>query len=502
DVDHYGPRWAPDSGSLIYYTSGTQPGEPGTIWEISALGGTPHKLVSALGPGDLSHDGKNLVYFRFLAGTIELAVAARDGSKGRAIAKLLSTINYCPRWSPDDRRIAFLRELGSTDFSNSLFVQELAGGEPQELLGGTHLLQGLAWAPDGSGLIVSSAQGSTMSYPPTYNLWMVPLGRGTSVQLTFGEISYESPDVGSDERLVVSRVRSHSDIWKFPIDGKPADNAKRGIRITRQTGQVQTVSVSPDETEVVFLSDSGGHSNVWAARTADGAMRPITREYGRGVVAVPLWSPRGDLVQFLSSRKSARADVTLWLVKPDGSEPRDLEIAGVWACWSGDGQWLYYSDSEQGVHRIRKAPIDGGQPRTVRNDNTVACALASDGSVMYYSTILTQATGVYDYEIRAARPENGSSVAIGKVSGARVPVSAVNFQPFLSGDGKWLAAPLNDGSTSNLWALSTSDHTWRQLTDFWPRNVVIARRIAWSRDGKHLYASVSDVMRTSSCCRG
>jgi len=323
---------------------------------------------------------------------------------------------------------------------------------------------------------------------------MVPINRGAPVQLTFGEISYESPDVAKEARLVVSRVRSQSDIWKFPVGGEPADNAKRGVRITRQTGQVQTVSVSPDESEVVFLSDSGGHSNVWAARIADGTMRPVTREFGaRGIVAVPHWSPRGDLINFLSSRNSATADVTLWLVKPDGSDPRDLKITGAGACWSGDGQWLYYSNAENGVQHIRKLQVDGGKPVTVRNDNGISCAVAADGSVLYYAKILTQATGVYDYEIRAAKPENGPSELIGRVSGSRVPGGIVNFQPILSPDGKWLAMPLTDGATSNLWALSTSNRTWRQLTDFRPKHVVITRRIAWSRDGKHLYASMSEV---------
>ena len=210
-----------------------------------------------------------------------------------------------------------------------------------------------------------------MTYPPSYNIWKVPPRRGAPVQLTFGETSYESPDVAEDGRIVVSRVRSQSDIWKFPIDGEPADNSKNGIRITRQTGQVQTASVSPDETEVVFLSDSGGHSNVWVARTSDGAMRPITREFGRGLIAVPFWSPRGDLINFLSTRNSATSDATLWLVKPDGSDPRDLQISGVWVCWSGDGQWLYYSDLKEGVYRIRKLPVTGGEPITVREDKSV-----------------------------------------------------------------------------------------------------------------------------------
>jgi eukaryotic-like serine/threonine-protein kinase len=494
DADHYGPRWSPDSASLLYYTPGKQPGEMGTIWEISALGGNPQRLVSALGPGDLSHDGKRLAFFRFREASIELAVASRDGSHVRAVGKPLGRLLDNPRWAPDDRQIAFLEESGGTDFSASLLVQNLSGGEPRRVFGGSHYLQGFAWMLDGRGLIVSSAQGSTMAYPPSYNLWLVPIGGAAPVQLTFGEVSYHSPDIARDGRCVVSRVRAQSDLWKLPVGGEPADNAKRGQRITRQTGQVQTVSVSPDEKEIVFLSDTGGHSNVWAARITDGEMRPITREFEpRVLVAVPLWSPRGDLITFLSSRNTTTADVTLWTVKPDGSDARDLGLIGVWACWSGDGQWLYYSDLSKGVYRIRKVHSAGGQPVTVREDNALACVTATDGSVLYYSKLLAQATGVFDYEIRAAKPENGPSEFMATVSGSRVPGGAVNFQPYLSPDGKWLAMALNDGSTSNLWALSTSNHTWRQLTDFRPKNVVITRRIAWSRDGNHLYAAVSEV---------
>ncbi|MGH9385946.1 MAG: hypothetical protein ACRD2N_16840 [Vicinamibacterales bacterium] len=53
--------------------------------------------------------------------------------------------------------------------------------------------------------------------------------------------------------------------------------------------------------------------------------------------------------------------------------------------------------------------------------------------------------------------------------------------------------PLLDGSTTNLWALSTTNGQWRPLTDFGDRSVIIARRIAWSRDNAWIYASVSDV---------
>ena len=101
-------------------------------------------------------------------------------------------------------------------------------------------------------------------------------------------------------------------------------------------------------------------------------MRQITRESDPRVrLAVPFWSPRGDRINFLSTRNSTARELRLWLVNPDGTEPRDLGI-GAGTCWSGDGQWLYYQDSQNGVLRIRKVRIDGGQIVTVRTDNASA----------------------------------------------------------------------------------------------------------------------------------
>jgi Tol biopolymer transport system component len=490
DVDHYGPRWSPDSSSLIYYTPGANPGEMGTIWEIAALGGSARRLADALGPGDLSHDGRSLAFFRFRDDSVELVVTGRDGSGARVVALVPGSIYYNLRWSPDDRQLAYIGEGGGVSFSTTLFVVDAAGGEPARVAD-DFIYQGAAWLPDGSGFVVSSAQGSLLSYPPTHNLWTFPLGGGSPAQLTFGEASYEFPDLGPEGRLVVSRVRSQSDVWKFPVTGEPAENAQSGTRITRQTGVLQTVSVSPDESQVVFLSDNGGHANVWTAQVADGEMRAVTRELDpRVVVAVPVWSPRGDWINFLSTRNSSTTQVTLWLARPDGSDARDLGILGAWACWSGDGQWLYYSDP---MYRIRKTRVDGGEPVTVREDNAIGCSVAPDGSALYYARILRQAAGGWDLELRKASPEDAPSTVLGRVSGARVPAGAVNFHAFPSPDGRWLAMPLLDGSTTNIWALSTENGEWRRLTDFGERNVMIARRVAWSRDGRYLYASVSDI---------
>ena len=74
-----------------------------------------------------------------------------------------------------------------------------------------------------------------------------------------------------------------------------------------------------------------------------------------------------------------------------------------------------------------------------------------------------------------------------------MPAGALNFHAHVSPDGRWLATPLIDGATTNLWALPATGGEWRRLTDFGDRNVIIARRIAWAKDSASIYASVSDV---------
>ena len=494
DVNHSGPRWSPDSTTLIYYTYAAESGlgEPGTIWEIPALGGTPRRLTRALGPGDLSHDGKSIAFLRSRDKAIELAVAARDLSTTRIVASLPAGLYSNVRWSPDDQRIAFIRDARDIDFYNWLMVSKAAGGEPRVLSRNSYV-QSFTWLPDGSGLVVSSSQGSTMSYPPTSNLWTFPLDGRTPKQLTFDESSYEGPDISGQGNLIVSRVRTQSDIWKFPVTGAPEGNARGGVRITRQTGQLQTVTASPDETELAFLSDTGGHANVWAAQISDGTLRQVTRESDpRFVVAVPHWSPRGDLINFLSNRNTGTSQTTLWVVTPDGGVIRDLGVVGVAVCWSGDGKWLYYQNIEKDIHVIRRVPVEGGQSELVR-ENAQAAALSWDGSALYFSIILSNAAVGWDYEIHVAKPKNGPSQPLGRVAGSRIPAGAINFQPVLSPDGKWLATPLMDGATANIWALSTAGLGWRKLTDFSPRNTLITRRIAWSKDSKHIYAALSEV---------
>jgi Tol biopolymer transport system component len=488
DTDHEQPRWSPDSSSLIYYSPAQVHDEAGAIWEIPALGGSPRRIAPALGGGDLSHDGQRVALFRSQNGRTELVAAGRRDSTLHHVADVPSAdLHQSPRWSPDDRWIAFQSNVGAT-FDQRIFIVSAQGGVPSPITRADDI-RGFSWLNDGSGIIYSSSSGTRVLYPPVFNLWMVRLRDRSDRQLTFGDVSYVRPDLHPSGNLVAGRITSHSDIWSFPVDGNPEDNVRNAIRVTRQTGQIQTPSVSPDGKELVYLSDSGGHGNLWIAKVDGTAARQITFEQDPNVVVgVPVWSPANDDIVFILTREGRASQ---WLIHSDGTGMRQLVPSGVWAYWSPDGRWLYYVVIRQGVESIEKIPVTGGAAIRVRSDNSVAPAVSN--GTLYYATLLKQPGGWSEFEFRRAEPENGDSVVLTHVSGTRVPDEPPDFQMILSPNGNWLVTPLVDGGTTNLWLLPAQGGKMRPITDFGQRPVSIVRRVSWSPDSKRVYAAVAEV---------
>jgi len=173
---------------------------------------------------------------------------------------------------------------------------------------------------------------------------------------------------------------------------------------------------------------------------------------------------------------------------PDGSGLRNL-VRGGWGAWSSDGRWLYCSVGGPPYHLI-KAPAQGGEPVTLRTDDSRAPAPSADGT-LYYVVELPSLTGRPGYEIRAARPETGPSRMVARISASWIPDWQI-VHPVLSPDGKRLALPLSDGATTNVWAVSTTDGALHPLTDFGRRATFIARRVSWSPDGRSIFAALGE----------
>jgi Tol biopolymer transport system component len=396
-----------------------------------------------------------------------------------------------PRWSPDGRWIAFQR---GDSIRFDIFVVPATGEQPRQLTHDNNMMGGFAWLPDSTGIIYSSGRDSTMPYLPTLGLWQVTLRDGSVRRVTSGETSYLTPDISKSGAILVSRMKLQTDIWKFPVNGLPTDNVRRSVRVTRQTGQVLTPTASPDDKEVAFLSDSGGHANLWVVNTENGGLRQITYERDPNVaVGVPLWSPNSQSIAFVSSRGNRGLTFGVWLVDSDGSSQRNIANPGLGPAWSPDGRWVYYSTWSGAAGSdvaLKKVPVDGGSAVTVRTER-LRNVIGLHGTTLYYAVERPLVDGTPEFEIRAATPEGAPFRVLARIPGARVPIWQI-CNPTLSPDGKWLAQALTDGFTTNLWALSTTTGEWRQITDFGERVTFIARRVSWSSDGRSILAAVAE----------
>lgn len=485
DADHQSPRWSPDSASIIYFSPSEESDGQGKIWEIPALGGAARPIVTSLGAGDVSHDGKHIAYFRSNQKQVELALADRDGSNSRTIATMGMEYNYSSlRWSPDDSKLGFQR--GRT-FDYDIFYVSSQGGEVKILTNDGNPLAGFTWMPGGSGIVYSSSRGDTVLYLRTMNLWSVGLDGKDLRQLTFGETSYGAPDVDRAGNVVATRTNIEFNLWKFPTTGDPLENVRNGSRITHQTGSVQTPAVGPGDREIVYLSDSGGHGNLWIVNAQTGENRQVTFEQDPQIaVGVPVWSPDGKYIEFVK-RSKARWNVDGWLMNADGSNARKVSDGGGWACWSSDSKWLYISPPTEQGFRIEKISMEGNTAPVVVQPDGQKPAVAPDGT-LYYVVNLPAKNGVSDMEIRKAKPDNGPSTVLARIPGAMLS-SGVLMQPVVSPDGTWLALLLTDGATTNIWAQPTAGGPLRRITDFGKQATFIARRVSWSSDGKFIFAA-------------
>ena len=483
-VDHQLPRWSPDANSILYF-SPAEPGDAqGTIWSIPALGGAPRRVIASIGGADVSRDGR-ITSFGLVDGHIQLLTSALDGSGVRTIARSDAGYHRYPRWSPDGRWIAYQR---GDNVRFDIFVVSANGGEPRQLTHDRNIMSGLAWLPDSTGVVYGSSRGYTVPYLSPLRLWEARLD-GMSRAITPEEVWYEQPDVHDSGLIAAARMRMRFDLWRFPFGRDATDNVRQAVPITRQTGQVLTPTAAPDGDQIAFLSDSGGHANLWVTSMRTGDSRQITFEDDADVsVGAPVWSPAGDAIAFVSSKGLTGFEFGVWVVNADGSNLRNLARSGLGMAWSPDGRFVYYSDTS--ARALKKIAASGGTPVTVRSE-LARNIIGVSGTTLYYVVERPFTDGRPEYEIRAATPEDGPSRVLARIPASRVPSWQI-INPSLSPDGQWLAVPLTDGVTTNIWALSSANGEWRQVTDFGDRPIFIARRVSWSADGSAILAAIGE----------
>ena len=142
------------------------------------------------------------------------------------------------------------------------------------------------------------------------------------------------------------------------------------FKILRQThisafpGSHKNASISPDETEIAFISNMDGIDHVWQL-TLSGDEKPRQLTFGETIDSRPRWSPKGEDILF-------NRDGDIWSVSPKTKVARRIVADGENANWSVDGQQFVFE--RQGEIWITSA--DGSRQKKVEGVPTLDLELA------------------------------------------------------------------------------------------------------------------------------
>jgi Tol biopolymer transport system component len=120
------PTWSPDGTEIIFVHNPEQSSRDGAISAIRTDGRGLHRVVAVgswFGPS-VSPDGSKIAFYR--NGVRGVYVAPATGGRARLVIRN----GYQPKWSPDGRFLAFLRDVkcGEAVCANRTFVAPASGG--------------------------------------------------------------------------------------------------------------------------------------------------------------------------------------------------------------------------------------------------------------------------------------------------------------------------------------------------------------------------------------
>jgi Tol biopolymer transport system component len=375
DID---PVWSPDGREIAFARlSKTQPG----IFIVSALGGPERKVRTTLwgesswgidwGKIDWAPDGRSLVFSDrehpddpdslFLLSLDTLAVRRLTSSN-------FQTGDVSPRFSPDGRSVAYIRDMTGAD---PLFVIPVEGGPERLLSENNDFKNGIAWTPDGRSLVFGGISGTRLS--------KVNLANGHIQPLAFGQDT-SSPSIRGT-RMAFAHTWETFRVVRVDLEKATRGEPKPLLASTKYDSGPQ---YSPDGTKIAFESSRNGSFQVWSSNVDGTGARQLTNMKGTWT-GTPRWSPDGTRIAFDSREKG---DADIYLINADGGPPRAFSTEKsneVVPSWSRDGKWIYFASDRTGRWEVFKQSVEGKQTVQVTHGGGFAALESPDGGAVYYT---------------------------------------------------------------------------------------------------------------------
>jgi Tol biopolymer transport system component len=431
------PAWSPDGRSIAFFRFRSE--SHADIFVIPALGGAERKVASASFHGRGGKSGSTEGWTGNLAWTPDgnwlafggtpsdnespgIWLVALNGAERRRLTEVSAPDfgDWAPAFTDDGRYLAFIRERTlSKSIVHVMPLSQLApSGGVQRLSPDGSSILGLAWKPDGSGVLASSAGHLGLS-----RIFSIPFRPGTMSEtrdvrlLQFGERA-RGISIGKNGRIVYAAQFRDANMWRVDL-ASPAQPSH--VRIAASTLDEETPDYSPDGRRLAFASTRSGVEEIWLANS-DGSNPKQVTFTGGPQCSNPRWSRDGRLILF-NSRREGSAD--LYLLDPETGEVRrltnhpDEELE---ANWSRDGRTIYFGSNRTGRFEIWQMPAVGGTPVQITKQGGQTATESPDGRYLYYAKYETSPSAIWRVAVGGGEEEpvaDGLSYALNFVVARR-----------------------------------------------------------------------------------
>jgi len=213
-------------------------------------------------------------------------------------------------------------------------------------------------APDGKALLVIATR--TVEGRHMEQLRLQPLDGSAPVPLNAPRARARNASWSPDGRWLVSEsdAQSFSDLVKLEPKAGAVEQ-----RLTDVKEGCFEPDVSPDGSEIAFVSSREGDPEIYVMRVDGTGVRRITAFHEED--REPRWSPDGKWLSFISNREGRDR---YYLVRPDGTQLRALSGAATKLeerelAWSPGGQKMAFVERlPDAKSRIWVASVAGGEP--------------------------------------------------------------------------------------------------------------------------------------------